>query len=114
MRNLILSISQETDDGKRRSTIAELMKEKTSLDDVAEAAKFVHLWDTTLIQVGGDFQNEARARALRMPPAPVVEADGGDEDKPAEPREKSKDELQLWALIDMMIQSKTLIKKAIE
>ena len=38
--------------------------------------------------------------------------DDGDEQVVPEEREKTPEELQLWALIDLMVQSKTIIKRA--
>jgi hypothetical protein len=115
MGNMILSISKEKDDEKRRSTIISLMKEKIQADDPVEAAKFVQLWDRTLTAVGGKFQDEAREKALKMASETIYSKDEDQiEDGTTRTKEKSDDELQLWALIDMMIQSKILIKKASE
>jgi len=115
MGNTIISISKERDDEKRRSIIISLIKEKTQADDPAEAAKFAHLWDITLTAVGGKFQNEAREKAYKTASETNNSKDGDQvEDGTTRTPEKSDDEMQLWALIDMMIQSKILIKKATE
>eukprot|EP00979_Chaetoceros_neogracilis_P002602 scaffold435_cov275-Chaetoceros_neogracile.AAC.54 len=113
MRNTILSISKVKDDETRRSTVVTLMKEKTERDDPKDGAKFVQLWDKTLIVVGGEIQNAAREKAARMAPgtSSSSEDEGG---AVATTAKQGDDELQLWALVDMMIQSKTIIKKAME
>lgn len=113
MRNRIMTISKVKDDEKRRRTIVALIKEKVQVDDPMEGALFVQLWDKTLIEVGGQFQNEAREKATRK--APETKSSNGDEGGAVgKTVQKSDDELQLWALVDMMIQSKTLIKKAMD
>lgn len=114
MRDLILSISKERDDEERRLKLSSLIIEKTSQEDVIAGARFVQLWDKMIIQVGGEVQKEAINRAKTQKIVPIeVEADP-DAIKKDKPREKSEDELQLWALVDMMVQSKTIVKKAME
>lgn len=104
VRNLILSMSKEQNDEKRRKELSDLMTQKVEESKVDEEAKrFLELWDQTLIIVGGEVQEEARLKAMNNPPQ--------EKDRES-PKEKSEDELQLWALVDMMVQSKTMIKKA--
>jgi len=86
-------------------------------EDPTEAAKFAMLWDRMLIDVGGEVQNEARARveqSMAENPgvtATEIEDHTGTEAGEVKERQKSEDELQLWALVDMMVQSKSMIKK---
>lgn len=104
VRNLVLSMSKEQNDEKRRKELSDLMTQKVEESKVDEEAKrFLELWDQTLIIVGGEVQEEARLKAMNNPPQ--------EKDRES-PKEKSEDELQLWALVDMMVQSKTMIKKA--
>ncbi len=124
IKDLILSLSNIHDDEKRRANLSTLLENKLSDEDVTRAAQFAHLWDTTLIQIGGEIQTEARNRATaaaaaaqeREKPQEEVAAaeNNGDEkiESPKKERVKSPDELQLWALVDMMVQSKAIIKKA--
>ena len=115
IKKKILSLSLEQDDEKRRSTISSIINEKISQED----SQFLQIWDKTLIQVGSELQDEARRLAM-------IESESDEEGNKEntvsdgtttdvgeqETANKSKEELQLWATIDMMIQSKTLIKKA--
>jgi hypothetical protein len=115
IKKKILSLSLEQDDEKRRSTISSIIDEKISQED----SQFLQIWDETLIQVGSELQDEARRLAM-------IERESDEEGNKEstvsdgttpdvgeqETANKSKEELQLWATIDMMIQSKTLIKKA--
>jgi hypothetical protein len=76
-----------------------------------------------LIVVGDRVKLEAQQKILKLQKAEeAAEKDdaGNDESSltspedaaaPEVPREKTQDELQLWALIDMMVQSKTIVKK---
>lgn len=104
MRTLILTMSKEQNDEKRRKDLSDLMTKKVEESRIDEEAKrFLELWDQTLIIVGGEVQEEARLKAMKNPPQ---------ENEDKNPKEKSDDELQLWALVDMMVQSKTMVKKA--
>ena len=97
VRELILTISREQDDDKRRSELSSTMQGNIS----AKGGEFAEMWDKTLIQIGAEFQDELKRKA---------EENQGKED---ESLKDKTDERQLWALIDMMVQSKMLIKKAI-
>ena len=115
IKKKILSLSLEQNDEKRRSMISSIIDEKISQAD----SQFLQIWDETLIQVGSELQDEARRLAMNEKES--VE-DGYKESTVSngttpdvgeqKTANKSKEELQLWATIDMMIQSKTLIKKA--
>jgi len=106
VRKTILSVSEEGDDEKRRSNLSSLINQKISEDD----QQFLQIWDKAIIQLGEELQAEARVKITETQATQTEgSSDASDEAKEGE---KSKEELQLWALIDMMIQSKTLIKKA--
>ena len=98
VKKMILSVSKEEDDEKRRSKLSSLINEKMNQAD----EQFLQIWDKAIIQVGGELQDEARRKAVEMPM------------KEEQPVKKTKEELQLWAIVDMMVQSKTLIKKAMK
>ncbi len=106
VRKTILSVSEEKDDEKRRSNLSSLINEKISEGD----QQFLQIWDKAIIQLGEELQMEARRKAMETQ---AVESENCD-DASEETKEvtKSKEEIQLWALVDMMVQSKTLIKKA--
>ena len=109
MNNLIESLSLEEDDDLRRKRVAELFAKKYC--DIP----FCSLFDQQLIVMG----DVVKKQAAEKMPDPPASADG--ESKSEEPdgeqstqqeREKSAEEKQLWALVDMMIQSKTIVKKS--
>jgi len=127
IKELIHSLSLETDDETRRGKLASLLEEKLKQEDENNSAKFAHLWDTTLIQMGEEIQNQARADAEKK--SLTQDDDSGvansgkkyadeqslpqDDDSGVSNggKKKSAKELQLWAMVDMMIQSKSVIRK---
>ena len=146
VRELILSLSLEFDDEKRREKLTAILEERLNdNDNVTEAAKFAHLWDTNIIKIGGEIQDEARVEAEERIALLESSSDGeadaksdtnGDdisndndinnddtnddvdnENKDDNNKEKvtkvtfkSDKERQLWSMIDMMVQSKSVIK----
>uniref|UniRef100_A0A7S4AGJ8 Uncharacterized protein n=1 Tax=Pseudo-nitzschia australis TaxID=44445 RepID=A0A7S4AGJ8_9STRA len=128
MHNAIVSLSEEFDDDVRRARLQQIMEAALSGPERG-SKRFVVLFDRVLTQVGEKVQQEAREKYAEQPAALADESteDGdnstepvseNDEDENAEnnpedkePRQKSLDELKLWSLVDMMIQSKTIIKK---
>ena len=125
IRELIISISLESDDVKRRKLLSETLEEKLNQEDVSAAAKFAHLWDVNIIKIGEQIQNEARAEAQNKADTLDSAATDSASDNYSEDDndndgntagstssiEKSMKEKQLWSMVDMMVQSKTLIKK---
>jgi hypothetical protein len=98
MKELILSLSLEPTDESRRERLAELFGEALAKPNGAPK-RFTDLFDKTLIEVGDRVRKEALETLECEQNLP---SDGS----------KSPQELQVWALIDMMVQSKTLVKKA--
>jgi hypothetical protein len=126
MEKLIVSLSRESDDSKRRRQLAEildkelagaLLVESDSQNGVinSDISRFAKLFQISLNVIGERVQAAARELALEKQ---QHMADSEDVNKAGNSievdnlvrREKSKDELQLWALIDMMVQSKTRVK----
>lgn len=113
---LILSLSFDADDASRRNKLARLFEEKLqNRDDSSES--FVHLFNQVLIIVGDRVRMEAATAAAAAAAAEkeTTNDDVDEEELPSFPlpaQKKSQTELQLWALIDMMVQSKTLVRKA--
>jgi hypothetical protein len=127
MEKLIVSLSMESDDNKRRQKLDEILDkelvgalnaESCSQGDL-DIPRFARLFQMSLDSVGESVQNAARVSALetqkqhekRM----AYEFDAADAENSSEVDglvrpEKSQEELQLWALIDMMVQSKTRVK----
>lgn len=127
MQDMVVSLSQESNDETRRTRL-KLIIEVGLAGPNGGPKRFAVLFDRVLTQVGEQVQREARekyaARAAdseagrngddNLSADTVLEKDESDEggnppeDKPVE---KTPEELKLWALVDMMIQSKTMIKK---
>ena len=125
-----VKLAQESDDEKRRSELANLLdKELAAAADeysgdgndasTEEIPKFAQLFQLSLDNVGALVQEAARVKALERQQNANDGADLGDSsDRDANQREevdltpppKTSEELQLWACIDMMIQSKTRVK----
>jgi len=127
MEHLIMSLSRESNDDKRREKLAGILDEELEeaskdSDDAAlnaEVPRFAKLFQIVLDSVGEKVQSDAREAALEQQQKQKNESDGEDEAQndsmPSEegervPRVKTPEELQLWALIDMMVQSKTRVK----
>jgi hypothetical protein len=112
MKELILSLSRETDDAVRRKQVAAIFARE--LDGTAVGDKpphFTAVFSTALERVGTEVQERAREKAEKE--QQEHGANPGDEDGlSAGPRQKTAEELQLWALVDMMVQSKMLVRKA--
>ena len=99
--------------------------------DEGDAEAFSQLFQQSLEAVGNEVQAEARELAMKryeekdaaetINEAAVASATNNGGDSPirvetvnetSEGKIKSPLETQLWALVDMMVQSKTMIKKA--
>lgn len=115
MDALILSLSLEPTDTSRRQRLASVFA--VELSKTASRRRFADLFDQVLAIVGDRVQLEAKKKA-------ALERQTQDESDDEEVEEsdddsgdfmsmgKSPEERQLWALVDMMVQSKTLAKKA--
>ncbi|KAL3796539.1 hypothetical protein ACHAW5_004441 [Stephanodiscus triporus] len=131
MEKLIVSLSMEPDDDKRRGKLAEILDKELVCALNAESdsqggifnsdiPRFAKLFQISLDTIGERVQSAAREVALEK--QQQQEQKLADSDCDADDawnstetnglgrREKSKEELQLWALIDMMVQSKTRVK----
>ena len=102
MKNLIVSLSKEHDDDTRRSKLKKILDEELSKQE-PHPIDFATLFQRSLNEVGEKVQNSAREAAA----ARVHE---GNNEEPEEQNVKTDEELELWALIDMMVQSKTQFK----
>lgn len=123
MKYLILSLSIESTDHDRRTRVKEIFHEALGRPN-GGPKRFTELFDKVLIEVGDEVQNEAKKKQF-SDQAAAQSSDSGytksdaatDESEEVvdnqEPitREKSPEELQLWALVDMMVQTKTIVKK---
>ena len=126
MEKLIVSLSRESDDSKRRGQLAEildkelagaLLVESDSQNGVinSDIPRFAKLFQISLVAIGERVQAAARELALEKQQQKAESEDVNKAGNSIEvdnlvQREKSKDELQWWALRDMMVQSKTRVK----
>ena len=136
MEQLILDLSKEQNDDLRRQKLADIL-DKELVDDASsttttndddddtdsseitlpqEIPRFAQLFQYSLDNIGEKVQTAAREKAMELNENSlhVIEDTSGAEN--TEPgttgseRIKSDEEMQLWALIDMMVQSKTRVK----
>lgn len=108
MEDLILSISKEPTDETRRTRLGQVFAEALARPNGAPK-RFSDLFDQTLISVGDEVRGKAIAKALQLQESAEPADDTTTNTTPAE---KSVEELQVWALVDMMVQSKTIVKKS--
>lgn len=109
MDELIISLSMEPTDESRRARAVQIFEDNLSLPNGAPK-RFADLFDAVLMVVGDRVQGEAKKRALEAGPQTTEEAE--EEATNKDWMERSADERQLWALVDLMVQTKTLVKKA--
>jgi hypothetical protein len=128
MTELISSLSLEPTDHDRRTRVKDIFQEALGRPN-GSPKRFTDLFDKTLIQFGEKVQNEAKkkyfedqekAAVARGAEESEVVLDGSGSESIADTaedsstpvvREKTPEELQLWALVDMMVQTKTIVKK---
>jgi hypothetical protein len=128
MEDMIVSLSQEPTDDSRRSRLLSIFTEKLAKSDDDDGAPqhFIELFDYTLVIVGDRVkaiaQQEAAAAAVQKEQQLPTEQSSSDflqqqkvdEAAPDEGSASTKQQqpAQLWALVDMMVQSKTIVKRA--
>lgn len=117
MRNLILSLSKAPTDEDRRTRLASIFEEALARPN-GQPKQFADLFDQALTEVGNEVQTEAKTKFARKEKEISKSESMKDSSNSPESYEldvervKSEEELQLWALVDMMVQSKTIVKKA--
>ena len=109
MDDLIISLSMEPTDESRRARAVQIFEKELAKPNGAPK-RFADLFDAVLMVVGDRVQVAAKKRALEAGPQTPEEAD--DEATRIDFMQRSADERQLWALVDLMVQTKTLVKKA--
>jgi hypothetical protein len=117
MTDLIVSLSLEATDHDRRMRVKDVFVEALARPN-GMPQRFCDLFDNTLTQVGDQVQTNAKKKFFEQQQQQFQNDDRSDNDadvelpiKDGELRLKSPEELQLWALVDMMVQSKTIVKK---
>ena len=119
MEGLILALSKQ-EDGPRRQRLAEMFGQALAGVGVGdEPPEFATNFQIALDKVGGEVQELARKKVLEQQvqdlaasKEPEPEESSAEEFKKYVPRVKTAEELQVWALIDMMVQSKLLVSRA--
>ena len=104
MEQLIVSISREATDQKRRDRLALVFQD--ALAGNSRSYRFSGLFNEILMVVGDRVKLEAEQKALQQ----QQQQEASDNEDPL--TTKTPEEQQLWALIDMMVQSKIIVKKA--
>ena len=132
MHTLILSLVEERTDEMRRSRLKQIFHDNVVIRDETgedEAPKlntnsfqFVKLFDSILNKVGQSVQENARQNALAQRRAKLEGITASTEEEVQESSDASEsadsgimgeEERQLWACIDMLVQSKTIVKNII-
>lgn len=112
MEDLIVSLSLESTDERRRERLKSLFEEELAKTE-SRAHEFAESFAKALNTVGDQIQSVAREKAIQR----QREAGKNDEQLTeglgnTSERETSEEERQLWAMVDMMVQSKVLFKTA--
>jgi hypothetical protein len=115
MKDLILSLSKERTDDSRRQRMQRIFTEAFSRPN-GDPQRFTHLFDQQLIILGDQVKAKAAAMAIDLEQEADTHAISTEQsladNEAGKMREKSAEEKQLWALVDMMVQSKTIVKRA--
>lgn len=113
MENLIVSLSLETTDEIRRDKVEKVFAKEFSKSS-EEKKRFTALFDAVLIVVGERVQSDARRRALEKSFEKESPTNGETEEEVQQKgfMDGTTEERQLWAMVDLMVQTKTIVKKA--
>jgi hypothetical protein len=118
MEDLILSLSREPTDESRRARLGKVFAEALNRPN-GGPKRFSDLFDKTLISVGDEVRSRAITKALEAQQAALNEEGQTDDDDTASASPddghmtgKSEDAQQVWAMVDMVVQSKTILKRA--
>lgn len=115
IEKIILSLSNVIDDQSRREQLSKLFDIKLQNQDGGES--FMKLFDRAMIVVGDsirlDVANLAATATVSQSSNYTSAVEGTEIPSfPLRSQQKSQLEGQLWACVDMMVQSKTLMKQA--
>ena len=102
MKEMILSLSRETDDAERRGRVADMFsRELATVGEGDQPPRFAQVFSRALETVGTEVQEKAREKQQ-----------SAEQHEDTSDRPKTAEEQQLWALIDMMVQSRVLVRNA--
>jgi hypothetical protein len=116
IEELLLSLSTDTDDKSRRGRLSQIFEEKIQDQDGGES--FMKFFDQAMIVVGDRVRMSVanEAAVATSDSLNMNDGDGNDVPLPSFPlpsqQQKSILAGQLWACVDMMVQSKKLMKSA--
>mmetsp|Transcript_4575 Transcript_4575/g.6755 ORF Transcript_4575/g.6755 Transcript_4575/m.6755 type:complete len:208 (+) Transcript_4575:116-739(+) len=110
METLIINLSLEPTDESRRERVASLFAEELAKPN-GFPKQFTDTFGTALETVGTQVQAIAAEKAMEKEKNKEQNDDDEDSSKQGKIGTAPEDR-QLWALVDMMVQSKTLVKKA--
>lgn len=111
IEKIILTLSNVADDQSRREKLSQLFELKLQNQDGGEL--FMTQFNSAMITVGDRIRVDAANVAAAVMGSQSSNSTNSDEDSVSTPSlTKSQLEGQLWACVDMMVQSKTLMKQA--
>jgi hypothetical protein len=114
IQSVVLSLATVTDDQSRREKLSRLFQVKLQNQDDGEL--FMKQFDSALITVGDrirlDVANVAAAAMVNQSSRVTTDEETELPSFPLRSHSKSQLESQLWACVDMMVQSKMLMKQA--
>jgi hypothetical protein len=115
MEELIISLSNESSDESRRQRVSDIFTEELAKPN-GSPQRFSTLFGNVLIVIGDRVRSEAMKKVDEQKEIENSQKSSDDDENnhsvSSSIPEKSSEELQVWALVDMMIQSKTIVKKA--
>ena len=117
MDDLIISLSLEPTDESRRERLEKIFEQELAKPNGAPK-HFSDVFGHALVIVGDRVKLEAQEYAAKLAAeseedqAETTEPDSPDDQETGASPEPFAQQRQLWALVDMLIQSKTIIKRA--
>jgi hypothetical protein len=107
MKRRVLALSLERDDEIRRKYVSKWITSNANKSNYCEGTRLIHLWDKTVIQLGEEFQQNLRFNAKKKFTRPC----SFKQDSIEKNRKEDEHKLTLWAFVDMLVQTKTLMNK---
>ena len=123
MEDMIISLSLEATDESRRQRLESIFAVELAKPN-GMPRHFSNLFDYTLVIVGDRVKLEAQEHALKLQREQMQmesielnikkteEFEQGNDTEESPTSEPFPEQRQLWALVDMMVQSKTIVKRA--
>ena len=116
---LVMSLAMEQDDDSRRKKLANVFEKRALEKGFADS--FLKSLEITGASIQQSAREKAEARQIEKEENDLDKSDSEEDDLPAGVSvekdgsiilpDKTAEELQLWAIVDMMVQSKLILKK---